>query len=692
MSAADTLKRLQILSDWTDDELELLALRMEEVEVAGGTALLTEGENAQAAFILRSGRLRILSRGEILGAVDTVACFGEISCLLPDTPVTATVMAESDTVVYRISREDLLATVDQVPKLWRALFAQMTGRLKRANKRLAEILDHSPQGFLKLDRDACVTNEYSRKCLEYLGRSPLSGVSFPELLTPGDLEGAASWKSVFSMVFDDVGVPLSDLFDLLTPEARIEAGGVLRDLRIEFHPIFEDDGTVSAVDVGIEDITRERELERARELERGRQATLGKVYHNPDSFFTLLRLIDDVESSGTTLLAGLRDAGFEACRHDVARLMRDLHSLKGLAGNFGLGALRRAAHELETALGLMDDPDTAVAGPAAVDELTAKARETLAQNGIGTQVARDLNALMRFAGDFGLTELQQAARQLEVALESISRGGGHAAAPVDRLDHAFAQLLEAMAEGRSLREMIDPSLLQRLEGVVLVPDQFEAMRSALEAGDLESAEAILLAAESVDIKQLFACWPTDIDRLGAALGKDARLELFGVGGMVPKPVFMALDRVLVHALNNAMDHGLEDPETRLCADKDTQGVIAVMVEVGADSAFIEIADDGRGIDADTLIEKARQNAALDQALVESCVDAGEAWRVLLMPGFSTAQALSETSGRGVGLDAVDAAVRALGGQLVIDSTPGQGLALRITVPLAAPPAEPLEEV
>jgi hypothetical protein len=612
MSAADTLKNLAIMSDWTLEERLMLAVSMQEVQVPAGTALLSEGQQAEAAYILCSGRLRVLSRGEILGVVDTVACFGEISCLLPETPITATLLAETDCTAYRIPAQDLNAIAQRVPKLWRALFLQMSDRLKRANKRLAEILEHSPQGFLKLDRNAEVTNEYSTKCIEYLGNNPLSGFSLPELLHPGDAASAASWRSVFAMVFEDFGVPLSDLFDLLTPEARIEANGVLRDLRLQFHPIYDDDRRVVAVDIGIEDVTRERELERAGEAERGRQATLGKIYQNPDSFFTLLRLIDEVDSLCEGMLANLSGAAAPDA-NEAARLMRELHSLKGFSGNFALAALRHAAHEVETAL--------------------------------GRSIAGDADASAGLAA-------------------------------------AFAALRSAGAEGRLLKGLIDPSLVQRLEGVVLVPAQLEAMRAALAAGDTVTASRVLLAAEAMDVKQLFACWPTDIERLCAELGKAARLEVYGSGGMVPKPVFMALDRVLVHALNNALDHGLEDMETRICAEKAPEGVISVMVEVGSDMLSLQIADDGRGSDFSSVVASARNNPALDPASVDAAVAAGEPWRVLLMPGFSTAGRLTGLSGRGVGLDALAGTIAKLGGQISIDSTPGQSFMLSCKVPLA----------
>ena len=140
----------------------------------------------------------------------------------------------------------------------------------------------------------------------------------------------------------------------------------------------------------------------------------------------------------------------------------------------------------------------------------------------------------------------------------------------------------------------------------------------------------------------------------------------------------------MHALNNAMDHGLEDEETRICAEKVPEGLVSVMVEVGADALAIEIADDGRGSDFSSAVASARANPALDQRLVDAAVDAGEPWRVLLMPGFSTAESLSDLSGRGVGLDAVASGVAELGGEIGIDSTPGQDFRLSIKVPLTVP--------
>ncbi|NBN93836.1 MAG: hypothetical protein EBV35_08420, partial [Betaproteobacteria bacterium] len=163
----------------------------------------------------------------------------------------------------------------------------------------------------------------------------------------------------------------------------------------------------------------------------------------------------------------------------------------------------------------------------------------------------------------------------------------------------------------------------------------------------------------------------------------ADVEVRGGGGPISKTLFMALDRVLVHALNNAIDHGIEDPETRICAEKPEQGQISVLVETSPDSLRLEISDDGRGVDLEAAVSKARQQPGLDLALIDRYVADGEPWRVLLMPGFSAAQAVSGISGRGVGLDALNSMVSRLGGLVEIDTTLGAGLTLRLEVPRSA---------
>ena len=146
-------------------------------------------------------------------------------------------------------------------------------------------------------------------------------------------------------------------------------------------------------------------------------------------------------------------------------------------------------------------------------------------------------------------------------------------------------------------------------------------------------------------------------------------------------MFTELDQVLIHLLRNGMDHGLESPDERVARGKPSQGRITATIDVCETELMIVIEDDGRGIDGAALAKRARLNSSLDQASIEAYVAGSEEWRILLMPGFSTAKAVTDLSGRGVGLDAVASAIAQLGGSLTIESTFGEGACIFITIPL-----------
>ena len=103
--------------------------------------------------------------------------------------------------------------LDDIPRLWRALFMQTSERLKTATRRQSEILQHTPQGFMKLDRLARVTNEYSLKCARYFGKDDLAGVSFADLVCADHPAEHASWVETYAMLFE----PRLSIRNLIAP-------------------------------------------------------------------------------------------------------------------------------------------------------------------------------------------------------------------------------------------------------------------------------------------------------------------------------------------------------------------------------------------------------------------------------------------------------------------------------------------
>lgn len=224
-------------------------------------------------------------------------------------------------------------------------------------------------------------------------------------------------------------------------------------------------------------------------------------------------------------------------------------------------------------------------------------------------------------------------------------------------------------------------LRSRLVGVVFSQDEFRSIKEAVERGDTPVIQRILASVEKVDCKKLFAPWPQEAQKIAETLGKSVQFNVAGEGGRISQDVFTKLDKVLIHLLRNGLDHGLESPDERVQKGKTAQGRITAMIDVSENELMIAVEDDGRGINPGALASRARQKPDLDHAAIDRYVAQSEAWKILLMPGFSTAKEVTDLSGRGVGLDAVASAIEAMGGTLTIESTFGQGMCILISVPL-----------
>ena len=240
--------------------------------------------------------------------------------------------------------------LDDIPRLWRALFLQTSDRLKTATRRQSEILQHTPQGFMKLDRLARITNEYSLKCARYFGKGDLAGVSFAGLVCADNPVQQASWFETYAMLFEDSFMAFEDLTGLLTQEIKLPSPEGDSEYVFYYHASRGTDGAVAAVDIGMEDVTAQRKLERANEALKAQQDTLGKIHENPEIFFEAAALLTRTLAEVTALA---QSSALETPIQQAARLedsMRQLHSLKGLAGLFALKPVQASAHELESAI------------------------------------------------------------------------------------------------------------------------------------------------------------------------------------------------------------------------------------------------------------------------------------------------------------------------------------------------------
>ncbi|SDY38864.1 chemotaxis protein CheA [Citreimonas salinaria] len=238
---------------------------------------------------------------------------------------------------------------------------------------------------------------------------------------------------------------------------------------------------------------------------------------------------------------------------------------------------------------------------------------------------------------------------------------------VDRLINTVGELIINQAMISQRIEELD------LPTVAHLTNELEAYK--LLARDIQEG---VMAIRAQPVKPLFQRMSRIVREASDATGKKARLVTVGDSTEVDKTVIERLADPLTHMVRNAVDHGLEKSEIRAAAGKDRMGTIRLSAAHRSGSVFIEIADDGAGLNRERILEKAIEKNLVpaDAELSEPEID-----NLLFLPGFSTAGTVSSLSGRGVGMDVVKNAVQALGGRVSIASQPGKGTTFTIILPL-----------
>ncbi len=255
------------------------------------------------------------------------------------------------------------------------------------------------------------------------------------------------------------------------------------------------------------------------------------------------------------------------------------------------------------------------------------------------------------------------------------REGGSIRVNIDKVD-AIIDLVGELVITQSMlgqfseeveREGFNLTMLQRLRDGL----------AQLERNSRELQENVM-RIRMLPISMIFNRFPRMVHDLAYKLGKKVELRITGENTEVDKTVLEKLGDPLVHIVRNALDHGLEGPEERRAAGKPETGALRLHAYHKGGNIIIEISEDGRGIDKDKVLAKAQslglvgENEALsDEAVID----------LIFRPGFSTAEQVSDISGRGVGMDVVKRNIQELGGQLEVKSIKGKGTTFTIRLPL-----------
>jgi len=263
-----------------------------------------------------------------------------------------------------------------------------------------------------------------------------------------------------------------------------------------------------------------------------------------------------------------------------------------------------------------------------------------------------------------------AAPATAAASQAAAGDGGSIRVSIEKVD----ELLNSVGE-----LVITQSVLSQLAAPLEGRDA-EELRSAL--GQLErhmrALQESVMRVRMLPISVVFNRFPRLVRDLGQKLGKKLELRLSGDSTELDKTVLEKIGDPLVHLVRNAMDHGIEMPEARIAAGKSAHGVIELNAYHKGGNVVVEVIDDGGGLKRDKILAKARERGLVgpDEELSEERV-----YNLIFAPGFSTADVVSDLSGRGVGMDVVKRNINELGGHVQIHSTAGKGSMVRIRLPL-----------
>ena len=226
--------------------------------------------------------------------------------------------------------------------------------------------------------------------------------------------------------------------------------------------------------------------------------------------------------------------------------------------------------------------------------------------------------------------------------------------------------------------VITQAMLKQVSGG-MDPGQAERLFAGLEllernTRDLQEA---VIGVRMLPVDAVFRRFPRLVRDLSARLGKQVRLRTVGEGTELDKGLIEKIADPLVHLVRNSIDHGLEMPEVRKAAGKDETGTITLAASHQGGHIVIEVGDDGRGLDRARILAKAVERGL---QVPDNPTDA-QVWDLIFQPGFSTADQVTDLSGRGVGMDVVRRNIQALGGEVQLESAPGRGTRVVIRLPL-----------
>jgi len=382
-------------------------------------------------------------------------------------------------------------------------------------------------------------------------------------------------------------------------------------------------------------------------------------------------------------------------------IFRAAHSIKGSASTFGFPDMAAVTHDLETLLDRVRKQElmlseriidiTLVARDVLLDQLAAhQGGEAVSPERVEQVIAR----IRAIAADESHEPLPLAVQAAEtpgdgaltgtvVDISSAQKDSGKAVQPaseqnsirvsVERVD----QLINLVGELVITQSMLAQTA--QLGQVTDEPIDYERLQERLQQLERNTRELqeSVMSIRMLPVSSVFNRFPRLVRDLAAKLDKQIELRTLGEGTEIDRGVIEKITDPLTHLIRNSVDHGIETVAEREAAGKPLKGLITLTACHQGGSVVIEIRDDGRGLNRDKLLTKARERGVF---VPENPTDQ-DIWQLIFAPGFSTAETVTDVSGRGVGMDVVRRNIEQLGGRVELNSVTGKGTTISIRLPL-----------
>jgi two-component system chemotaxis sensor kinase CheA len=390
--------------------------------------------------------------------------------------------------------------------------------------------------------------------------------------------------------------------------------------------------------------------------------------------------------------------------HDRERLssvFRTIHTIKGTCGFLGLTRLQAVSHAGESLLSqlrdgrLILDNEITTALFAMVDAIRRILASVEATGGEGAEdSSRIISELERLNGRTSRGPMVGSAPLTMDAVADPRSGEDRRASDDRRGAIAESSLRIEVGLLDTLMTLVDELVLARNELLALAPAQTDvAYDNATARLDLVTAElqATVRKTRLQPIGHLWGKFPRFARDLAAECGKQVRVEMDGRDTTLDKTILEAIKAPLTHVLRNCVDHGIETPDVRQARGKPREGVIRLHAWHEDGQVHVEISDDGNGIDPARVRANAIERGLVSRDQARRLTDA-DVVRLVFLPGVTTADAVSNLSGRGVGMDVVRTNIERIGGEADVESTLGEGTTLRIRIPIAREPDNAMAEL